>query len=320
VRTNGLLAASLIVSLVSMTAGCRRAEHEPPKPSFRVRVLTSHPISSRWERATETGLGRIAAELDADVARIHARDEAERRARFSELGRADVDLVFCVGPEFDELLYTEAAGFPATCFVVVPGRAGAANVAGIEFLPEGAAYVAGVVAAHLRGTPKVGVLRGTGGRWLEQLEEGFVTGFRSVHHRAELVAVAPPEGPWEVVAAGAEVALYATDQPEERILVEAHDSGLMLFATDIDLLEREPDVVAAAVHVDVAEAMVRVAREVQDGSFQGGPYVFDFGSGVLDVLLNPTMPATALAQLQEALEVARSEVTAGIVEVEKLGF
>jgi hypothetical protein len=66
--------------------------------------------------------------------------------------------------------------------------------------------------------------------------------------------------------------------------------------------------------------MVRVAREVQDGTFQGGPYVFDFGSGVLDVLLNPTMPATTLAPLQEALEVARSEVTAGLVEVETLVF
>jgi basic membrane lipoprotein Med (substrate-binding protein (PBP1-ABC) superfamily) len=320
VHVHGVLAASLIVSLMAVPVGCRRVEDEPPQPSFRVRVLTSQPTSGRWERATEQGLGRIAAELDADVARIRAGDEGERRARFTELGQAGVDLVFCVGPEFDELLYTEAAGFPATRFVVVPGDAGGANVAGIEFLPEGAAYVAGVVAAHLRGGAMVGVLRGTGGGWLEQLEEGFVTGFRSVRRSAEQMTVAPPEGPWELVAAGVEVALYATDQADEKVLAEAHDSGLVLVATDVDLLEREPDVVAAAVHVDVAEAMVRVAREVRDDTFQGGPYVFDFGSGVLDVLLNPTMPATTLTALQEALEVARSEVTAGIVEVEELVF
>jgi basic membrane lipoprotein Med (substrate-binding protein (PBP1-ABC) superfamily) len=320
VRTTGVIAASLIVSLMAATVGCGRVEEEPPKPSFRVRVLTSQSTSGRWERATEQGLGRIAAELEGDVARIRARDEAERRARFSELGRSGVELVFCVGPDFDELVYTEAAGFPSTRFVVLPGRGGGANVAGIEFLPEGAAYVAGVVAAHLRGASIVGVLRGTGGEWLEQLEEGFVTGFRSIHRNAEDVRVSPPDGPWELVAAGAEVALYATDQADEQVLAEAHDSGLVLVTTGVDLLEREPDVVAAAVHVDVAEAMVRVAREVQDGTFQGGPYVFDFGSGVLDVLLNPTMPATTLAPLQEALEVARSEVTAGLVEVEKLVF
>ena len=320
VRTTGVIAASLIVSLTAATVSCRRVEDEPPRPSFRVRVLTSQPTSGRWERATEQGLGRIANELDADVARIRAREEAERRARFSELGRSGVELVFCVGPDFDELVYTEAAGFPSTRFVVLPGRGGEANVAGIEFLPEGAAYVAGVVAAHLRGASIVGVLRGTGGEWLEQLEEGFVTGFRSIHSNAEDVRVSPPDGPWELVAAGAEVALYATDQADERLLAEAHDSCLLLVTTGVDLLEREPDVVAAAVHVDVAEAMVRVAREVQDGTFQGGPYVFDFGSGVLDVLLNPTMPATTLVPLQEALEVARSEVTAGLVEVEKLVF
>jgi basic membrane lipoprotein Med (substrate-binding protein (PBP1-ABC) superfamily) len=320
VRTTGVIAASLIVSLMAATVGCRRVEDELPKPSFRVRVLTSQPTSARWERATEQGLGRIAAELDADVALIRARDEAERRARFTEMGRSGVDVVFCVGPDFDELVYTEAAGFGSTRFVVLPGRGGEANVAGIEFLPEGAAYVAGVVAAHLRAAPVIGVLRGAGGEWLEQLEEGFVTGFRSIHRNAEDVRVSPPDGPWELVAAGAEVALYATDQADEQVLAEAHDSGLVLVATDADLLEREPDVVAAAVHVDVAEAMVRVAREVQDGTFQGGPYVFDFGSGVLDVLLNPTMPATTLAPLQEALEVARSEVTAGLVEVETLVF
>lgn len=319
-RTTGVLVVSPIVLLTAVAVGCGRVEEEPPKPSFRVRVLTSQPASGPWERATEQGLGRIAAELEGDVARIRARDEAERRARFTELGQAGVDLVFCLGPDFDELVYTEAARFPSTRFVVVPGRGGSSNVASIEFLPEGAAYVAGVVAAHLRAAPVVGVLRGTGGGWLEQLEQGFVTGFRSVHRSAEEVTVAPPEGPWELVAAGAEVALYATDQAGEQVLAEAHDSGLVLVGTDADLLEREPDVVAAAVHVDIPEAMVRVAREVQDDTFQGGPYVFDFGSGVLDVLLNPTMPATKLAPLQEALEVARSEVTAGLVEVEKLVF
>jgi basic membrane lipoprotein Med (substrate-binding protein (PBP1-ABC) superfamily) len=320
VRAADVFTAGLIVSLMASTFGCRRVEEEPPRPSFRVRALISQPASGRWERAMEQGLERIGAELDADVARIRARDEAERRARFTELGQSGVDLVFCVGPDFDELVYTEAAGFPSTGFVVLPGRGGEANVAGIEFLPEGAAYVAGVVAAHLRGTPMVGVLRGTGGGWLERLEGGFVTGFRSIHRGAEEVTVAPPGGPWELVEAGAEVALYATDRPDEQVLAEAHDSGLVLVTTDVDLLEREPDVVAAAVHVDVAEAMVRVAREVREGTFQGGPYVFDFGSGVLDVLLNPTMPATTLAPLREALEVARSEVTAGLVEVEKLVF
>ena len=315
-----VLSASLIVSLVAGTVGCRRVEDRPPESSFRVRVLTSQSTSGRWERDLERGLGRIAGELDADVARVRARDAGERRARFEELGRSEVDLVFCVGQDFDELVYTEAAIFPSTRFVIVPGRGGDANVAGIEFLPEGAAYVAGVVAAHLRGTTTVGVLRGTGGGWLDQLEDGFLTGFRSVRREAEHITVAPPEGPWELVAAGAEVALYATDQADEKVLAEAHDAGLVLVTTEVELLEREPDVVAAAIHLDVAEAMVRVAREARDGTFKGGPYVFDFGSGVLDVLLNPTMPATTLDPVQEALEVARSEVTAGLVEVENLVF
>jgi basic membrane protein A len=229
-------------------------------------------------------------------------------------------LVFCVGPGFERMVYAEAGGFPDSRFVVLPGRARASNVAGIEFLPDGAGYVAGVVAAHLSDSMVVGVIRGSGGEWLEGLEQGFLSGYRSVRGRGDPVTVAPPEGPRELVARGVGVALYAADQVLPDVLAEAREVGLSFVTTDADLMEADPEVVAAAVHIDVPEAMVRVAREVRDGSFHGGSYVFDFGSGVLDVRINPSHPAATEDPLQEALDVARSEVTAGIVEIEQLGI
>jgi basic membrane lipoprotein Med (substrate-binding protein (PBP1-ABC) superfamily) len=229
-------------------------------------------------------------------------------------------LVFCVGPGFERELHSEAPAFPGTRFVLLPGRIHAANVAAIDFMPEGAAYVAGVVAANLREAKAVGVLRGSGGEWLEQLEEGFVLGFQSARPLAELVAVASPEGPWELAAGGAGVALYATDRPEPRVLAMAHDAGLLLVTTEESLLDAEPDLVAATLRVDVAEAMVRVAREALDGSFSGSVYSFDLGSGVLDVELNVSVADANMPELRDALERARSEVTAGIVEMEQLGF
>jgi len=307
----------LIAVVVAPIAGCRRQPEAEP-PSFRVRLLTTTPLSGRWEKAAERGLGWIAAELDAEVLRLRADDEAERRALIAEQGRAGVDLVFCVGPGFARALYTETGEFPDTWFVILPARARGANVASVEFLPDGVGYVAGVAAAHLSDRDAVGVIRGSGGQWLDGLEEGFAGGFLSVRRDGREVAVVPPEGPWELVAEGVAVALYAADRIEPRVLAEAHDAGLLLIGTDPALIELEPDVVVAAVEVDVAEAMVRVAREVHDGTFRGGPYTFDFGSGILDVVINPTMPATSSSDLSEALDEARSEVTAGIVEVERL--
>ena len=79
-------------------------------------------------------------------------------------------------------------------------------------------------------------------------------------------------------------------------------------------------VLALAIHVDVAEAMVRLARGAHDESPSAGFYSFGLGSGVVDVRLNRSLPDVNLPTVLEALEVARSEVTAGIVEMEDLGI
>jgi len=308
----------LVILLIAVLLGCQKAE--VPPEVFTVRLLTSQPVTGRWGLAAEQGLGRIAAELGADVERLRSAGTVQRRKRLIESGAQGVDLVFCVGPGFETELHSEAPAYPDTDFVLLPGRSHAVNVAAIEFVPEGAAYVAGVVAATLRDAKTVGVLRGSGGEWLEKLEAGFVEGFRSARPMAQIVAVAWPEGPWELAANGAEVALYATDRADARVLVMAHDAGLMLVSTEESLLAAEPDLVAAAVRVDVAEAMVRVAREARDGSFSGSVYSFDLGSGVLDVELNSSVPDANLPAMKNALELARSEVTAGIVEMEQLGF
>jgi basic membrane lipoprotein Med (substrate-binding protein (PBP1-ABC) superfamily) len=316
-----LVGVALAVPLAGllMCLGCATEEPEPP-PSFEVRLLTTSPVSGRWEMEAERGLGRIGAELDADVLRLRADNEAERRRLLVSEGRRGTDLVICVGSTFSKTLYLEAGAFPDTSFVMMPGRTGSDNVAGVEFLPEGAGYVAGVLAAHLDEGVTAGVLRGTGGTWLEGLEQGFVRGFSSIRENAEPASATTPAGVLDLAARGVKVALYAVDRAEPDVVAGARTAGLLLVTTDVELIDREPEVVAAAVHVDVAEAMVRLAREVRDGTFAGGPYTFDFGSGVLDVVVNPLLAATADPELREALEVARSEVTAGFVELEKLGM
>lgn len=293
----------------------------PQEDGFRVRLLTSVTLSGRWERAAERGLGLIAAELDADVARSRAAGTADQRSRLRALAADGVDLVFCVGPDVESLVYTEAAAFPDTDFVVIPGEIHNGNVGSVAFTPEEVGYLAGTVAAAVTEGTDIGLLRGSGRPWLARLETGFTAGFRSIHPAAEVVASGGLEGPWRLTDAGVEVALYATDRVDPQILAAAHDAGLFLIGSDPSLLEAEPDFVIAAVEIDVAEAMLRIAREVHDLSFSGKVYAFDLGSGVLDVKLNPSFASPgAEDDLRETLERARSEITAGWVEIEELGI
>jgi len=313
----GLVAIGIVVC---GTLSC--APQPPPAdPGFRVRLLTAVALSGRWEREAERGLGLISAELDADVARSRANGTADQRARLRGLAADGVDLVFCVGPAVESLVYTEAVAFPDTDFVIIPGDIQSANVASIAFMPEEAGFLAGAVAASIAGEPVVGLLRGAGRPWLERLEAGFLAGFRATHAGAEVVRSRGVEGPWQLVSAGARVALYSTDGADAQVLAAANDAGLLLVSADPALMDSEPDLVVAAVDVDVAEAMLRVAREVHDRTFSGQVYAFDLGSGVLDVTLNPELGADLRdREAREALELARSEITAGWVEIEELGI
>lgn len=306
-------------ALVFLTVGCRPEEPVAP-PRFSVRLLTSPNLSGRWEAAAERGLGLIAAELDADVARHRTGDEPQGQGRLSAEGRQGADLVFCIGGGFEKALYAEAGAFPETVFVLLPGRARGANVAGIEFLHEGAGYLAGVVAATVATAPRAGLLRGVGGPWLESLERGFSAGFGARQRRAVVETEHGVEGVWALNVTDVNIALYASDGPEPGVMEAAREAGLRLIVTDPRLMTDFPDTVVAAVDIDVAEAMLRVAREVRDGTFVGQVYSFDLGSGILDVTINSELEPAVFETATVALEEARAEVTAGLVEIDRLGL
>jgi hypothetical protein len=129
-----------------------------------------------------------------------------------------------------------------------------------------------------------------------------------------------PDGVWRLKSAGIGVALYASDRSDPAVLAAAYNAGILLVVSDPDSMKVEPEVVIAAVEVDLPEAMVRIAREVRDGTFSGRAFSFDLGSGVLDVALNPDLREDRLAVATDALEDARAEVTAGLVEFDGLGL
>lgn len=308
-----------VVVVALLTAACGRDE-QPTKREFTVRLLTARTVSGHWERAADRGLSRIGAELDADVGRIRTDDPSDSRSRLGELGQAETSLVFCVGTFPETTLYSVAESYPGTVYVLLPGGVHSENVAGIRFMPEEAGYLAGAVAAALAPDGLLGLLHGGGQSWLEPLEDGYVAGFKSRWRQAKVTAGEGADGVWELSSAGVLVSLYAADQAEPEVLAAAHDAGMQLVATTPDLLESETGMVVAAVHVDVAEAMLRVAREVRDGTFTGRVFAFDLGSGVLDVVINPDMAPDSLAVAGEALEEARAEITAGLVEFDQLGL
>jgi len=309
-----------LVAVIALLAAACGPDTELTDESFSVRVLTTRSVSERWERAAEQGLGRVAAELGADVAQVRIEEPAHERNLLADQGRAGINLVFCVGGFSDTMLYSVANAFPNTAFVLLPGRVHGENVAGIRFLPEEVGYLAGAVAGALSPDGRLGLLRGGGQPWLEPLEEGFMAGFKSRWRRTKVTVGEGADGVWELSSAGVLLSLYSADGADPEVLAAAHNAGIQLVVTHPEFLDAASDTVVAAIDFDVAEAMLRVAREVRDHTFKGRVFAFDLGSGVLDVVINPALAPDIRSVAEEALEEARAEITAGLVEFDGLGL
>ena len=309
-----------MVAVIAILAAACGPDTKHTDESFSVRVLTTRSVSERWERAAEQGLGRVATELGADVAQVRIEEPAHERNLLADQGRAGINLAFCVGGFSDTMLYSVANAFPNTAFVLLPGRVHGENVAGIRFLPEEVGYLAGAVAGALSPDGRLGLLRGGGQPWLEPLEEGYMAGFKSRWRRTKVTVGEGADGVWELSSAGVLLSLYSADGADPEVLAAAHNAGIQLVVTHPEFLDAASDTVVAAIDFDVAEAMLRVTREVRDHTFKGRVFTFDLGSGVLDVVINPALAPDIRSVAEEALEEARAEITAGLVEFDGLGL
>jgi basic membrane lipoprotein Med (substrate-binding protein (PBP1-ABC) superfamily) len=310
---------SLILIALGLQCGCRQEPMTSPD-RFKVRALI-HNLPHDMEEGAGRGLALIAADLDADVALIAEPDDQQRRMILRELGDEGVDLVFCLGDVYQAAVYTEARAYPETSFVIRPGSPDDHNVASLSFLVEEPAFLAGVLADLVRQSrQKVGAIVGSGGPWLERVDEGFIAGLRSQGSDDELIRSDGPDGPWALAAQGVAIALYAADTADPAVLAAAHDAGVQLIVTDTRALRSEADVVLAAVTIDVGTAMLSVARDVANSSFQSRDYTFGLGSGVIDLKLSPSIDRQTARAIRQVLENSRTAITAGWVEVEQLGL
>jgi basic membrane lipoprotein Med (substrate-binding protein (PBP1-ABC) superfamily) len=305
--------------LVLITA-CAAPSEERGPAELTVAVVASEMAPSHLRRAARGGLQRIAADLDAQTVWVETRSSAEGRESLAEQARRGTDLIFLVDRSFEQWAMTEAAGYPDSLFVILPGASREANVGSIRFVAEEAGFVAGATAAVLTESRRTAIIRGSGRLWLNAIEDGWVAGFSSRRRRAQVEVISSADEVTALAADGLEIALYATDAVEDEVLQAAAASGVQLVVTQTAFMSKAGRAAVAAVHIDVPEAMIRVAREVRDGAPADRVFTFDFGSGVLAIELSDSLEATELERARVAMDEAQAEVTAGLVEFDEFGL
>ena len=213
-------------------------------------------------------------------------------------------------------------------FVVSSGLVTSANVGSLVFRLEQAAYLAGALAAGLSGTGTAGMVGGVEIPPVRLVFAGFERGFRDA--RPDGVVKQVYLASWEDVAGARQATLALIEQGADIVIHDADAAGLgvfqacrersvLAFGTNSDQAGVAPDVVLASAVMDIPEAMVRTARTVREGTFEGRVLAFDLASGVVDLALNPALSGRLTPAAASALDAARERLRRGEVVLEHFG-
>jgi basic membrane lipoprotein Med (substrate-binding protein (PBP1-ABC) superfamily) len=254
---------------------------------------------------------RIRDSLGADISNIQTKTPAEFEDNFRQYGAQGFALVFGHGFEYQDAAKRVAPEFPKTIYVTTSGTTTGPNLAGLAFGFDEPSYLAGMLAASVSRSNKLGVIGGTELPPVVESFRAFESGARAV--KPNISVITSFVGNWDDVSAGKEQALAQLSRGVDVIFQNADAAGLGVFQAarerkDVYVIGSNsnqngvaPDVTLGSVVIDLPLALLTVAKQVKSGTFQPGVIKLGESTRVVTLVLNPGLrdriPPPALAQI-----------------------
>jgi basic membrane protein A len=299
-RLSALGVASLALAVISAACGKTSDQPSAGAGSFKVALLTPGPVSDQsWNGGAYQGLMRIKDSLGAEVSHIQTKTPAEFEENFRQYGSQGYTIVFGHGFEFQDAAKRVAPEFPKTIYVTTSGTTAGPNLAGMTFGFADASYLAGILAASVTKTNKLGVIGGTELPPVVESFRAFQKGARDVNPSIEIVT--SYIGNWDDVSAGKEQALAQIAHGVDVIFQNADAAGLGVFqaareqkraliiGSNSNQNSVAPDITLGSVVIDLPLAFLTLAKEVKAGTFKPGVIELGESSHVVTLVLNPAL-------------------------------
>jgi basic membrane protein A and related proteins len=319
---------TLVALLATLVGACSGRESGRPDSTaasgapFRVALLTPGPVSDQsWNGGAFTGLQRMRDSLGAEISHIQTKTPAEFEENFRQYGAQGYALVIGHGFEYQDAAKRVAPSFPNTVFICTSGRATGANLGGIAFAFEEAAYQAGMVAGALTTTGTLGLIGGTQLPPVVASFAAYVEGAKRL--RPSVKVLTSYIGNWDDVGAAKEQALAQMTQGADVILQNADAAGLgvfqaaresrkaLVFGSNANQNAVAPEVIIGSVVIDVPHALLTVARDVQRGGFTGKVYELGMKDDVVRLELNDALATRIAPAVRAQVDSVGAQLRAG---------
>ena len=264
---------------------------------------------------------RIKDSLGAQVSHIQTKTPAEFEENFRQYGAQGYSIVFGHGFEFQDAAKRVAPEFPKTIFVTTSGTTAGPNLAGMTFGFSDASYLAGILAAAMTKTNKLGVIGGTELPPVVASFRAFQQGARTVNPNIEIVT--SYIGNWDDVSAGKEQALAQIAHGVDVIFQNADAAGLgvfqaareqkraMVLGSNSNQNSVAPDITLGSVVIDLPLAFLTLAKEVKAGTFKPGVIELGEPSHVVTLVLNPSLESKIPTAMHARIDSLQTKMLAG---------
>lgn len=317
-----VLVASLIVSIA--LGACGQVQPSPEAKKVKVALLLYGPLADTgWNATAYQGLLDAEKEYGIEIALSEDVPVPQMEAVMRDYASQGYDLIIGHSFPFGEPAMAVAPEFPDTFFVTTNGYVEAKNVATFNPREVEANYLAGVLAAKLTKTTKLGEVAGVELPNMIANDNALLLGAQSVN--PDISFTFSYVGSWGDPAKGKELALAQIQDGVDVIIEAGAASGLGTLeacaeknVTTISYISKDSEAAPRQMLASLLpnyRAMIKYEIELfLKGELEGKIYRPDLKSGLLDLFMTDDVPADARA----AVEAAKQKIVSGELEVPEI--
>lgn len=287
---------------------------------------------SAWEGLEKFGEENGLEKGDGGIDYLQSGSDADYNTNLNNLIRRDFDVVFGIGFLMEGAVKEIAAQQPDAQIGIIDAVVDAPNVASVLFKEQEGAYLAGVAAALMTETKKIGFVGGMDIPVIERFEAGFKEGVKAVDET--IVVDAQYTGAFDKAELGKSTAALMYDSGADIVFHAAGGTGNGVFTEAKERKEANPDENVWVIGVDadqydegqvgdanvtltsvlkrVDQAVLDISNKAKEGNFPGGETttygLADDGVGLADS--RGAIPDDVMTQIDEFKEkIASGEIT-----------
>jgi basic membrane protein A and related proteins len=329
-----LAAFAVSLCLAWMLASCGAAPRSSQSPEvIKIACVTLGPVSNAgWDAAAYRGLMKAKEALNRSAPTVEVAfqenvPEADVERVMRSFAAQGYRLIIGHDYGYGDHIFRVARDYPKVAFMWAGGDTTAPNVGVYMLKNYEAFYLAGILAARMSSTNRIGTIGGFEIFTVVEAHEAFKAGARSV--KPDITVEEIFVGSWHDAAKGKEAALAMIDLGVDVIrhegegyglgvLEAAKERGIHTISSMTDQNELAPAVVLTSVVWDIAPYIEAAVAEVRRGTFEGSVRDWGMKEGLVYLAPYHQFSRVIPQSVQDEVDRVRTKILKGELVVPRI--